>query len=234
MKGPRSHPNPLLVNTSLRGDIESASRYYKVMRTLFRYCTMGPLRVRVFNRHLEPATGGVVYISNHQSFLDPVLVAFTLQRPMNFMARDSLFKNRVFKWMIESVHTFPVRRGKADTGAIKEAMRRLKNGRQLTIFPEGTRCVDGHIEPFMPGVAIMSQRAAEWTVPVLIDGAYEAWPRSRPLPGAGDIIVQYGKPIHQSEARKLKPAEFAEHVRQKIIDIQTEVRQRIGRPTLEY
>ncbi len=189
---------------------------------------------RVFNRHYEPASGGVVYISNHQSFLDPILVTNTLRRPGNYMARETLFKNPYFRHLIESVNTFPIHRGRADMGAIKEAMRRLKQNRTIVIFPEGTRTRDGRIGEFLPGMAVLSQRAAQWTVPVLIDGAFEVWPRTQLLPSPGQIFVRYGRPIHRDQARKYSPREFAEHVRRELIAMQTDLRRRMGRKELKY
>ncbi len=189
----------------------------------------------MFNRHFEPTSGGVIYVSNHQSFLDPVLISIALRRQMNYMARDSLFKIPGFRQLIMSVNTFPVKRGKADLSALKESMRRLKAGVQLAIFAEGTRTRDGRIGEFLPGVAILAQRAAEWTVPVLIDGAFEAWPRTQILPSLGtNIVVQYGQPIHCSEARKMKSIGFVSEVRRRLIIIQADVRRRAGRPQFTY
>jgi len=234
MNGPKSYPNPVLHRWNLPGEIQKPSLYYRLMRRGCQIVATLLLQPRVFDRHNEPADGGVVYIANHQSFLDPILATMALRRPGNYMARESLFRNPLFRRLIESVNAFPIRRGQADIGALKEAMRRLRNGRQIVVFPEGTRTCDGRIGPFLPGVAVLSQRAADWTVPVLIDGAFEAWPRSRAYPGFGKVYVQYGKAIPRSEARKYKPAEFVSHVRETLIDMQTELRRRFGREKLIY
>ena len=87
---------------------------------------------------------------------------------------------------------------------------------------------------FLPGVAMLSQRAAAWTVPVLIDGAFEAWPRWQPLPSPGSVVVQYAPPIAQAEARNASPAEFVAAVRGQLIEIQRDVRRRTGRTELLY
>ena len=204
------------------------------MRRVFQV-TMGAIwQVRVFNRHLEPARGGAVYISNHQSFLDPMLASMALRRPMNYMARDTLFRFPIFRQIIESLNAFPVRRGTADLTALKEALRRLKAGGQVVVFAEGTRTTDGRIGPMLPGVAMLAQRAAAWTVPVLIDGAFECWPRTAALPLPGSVVVQYGRPISQDQARAMEPGAFVESIRRQLIEIQTDVRRRVGRPALRY
>jgi 1-acyl-sn-glycerol-3-phosphate acyltransferase len=230
-----SYPNPLLRDWLLSGGaVQQPNLWYRVMRRFFQVGMTAVWKIRVFNRHLEPPHGGAVYISNHQSFLDPMLSSLGLRRPMNYMARDTLFRFPVFRQIIESLNAFPVRRGTADLTALKEAMRRLKAGGQVVVFAEGTRTVDGRIGPMLPGVAVLAQRAAEWTVPVLIDGAFEAWPRTSLLPMPGSVVIQYGQPIRQKVAREMTPEKLVESVRQTLIDIQTDVRRRVGRPPLHY
>jgi 1-acyl-sn-glycerol-3-phosphate acyltransferase len=205
------------------------------MRRFFQVTISLGCNIRVYNRHFEPTRGGAVYICNHQSFLDPVLMSFALRRPMSYMARDTLFHVPLFKRFITALNAFPVRRGTADTGAMKEAMRRLKAGGQVVVFAEGTRTLDGRIGRFLPGVVLLAQRSAEWIVPVVIDGAYEAWPRTQILPSPGSSIsVQYAQPIHRDEARKMDAETFINHVRNVIVEMQTEVRRRAGRPELKY
>lgn len=234
MTGIRSHPNPLLAGWRLPDGVERATAWYRAIRFALRIgvCTMW--QARVFNRHYEPASGGVVYVCNHQSFLDPILMSFALQRPVNYMARDTLFHSRLLELIIVSVNAFPVKRGSADIGALKEAMRRVKRGGQVVLFAEGTRTRDGRIGPLLPGVVMLAQRVAEWTVPVVIDGAFECWPRSQPLPSPGNIVVQYAPAIHRSEAKRLAPAELTDRIRRTLIDMQTDIRRRIGRPAIRY
>jgi len=234
VSAPRSHPNPLLSDLRRRKDIDPSKPYYYFWRTVLRVAMPLILKTRVFNRHYEPATGGAVYICNHQSYLDPLLMAFALTRPMNFMARKSLFGTPGFRQLIESVNTFPVDREASGISGLKEAMRRIRRGGQVVVFPEGTRTFDGRIAPFQPGVALLSQRAADWTVPVVIDGAFEAWPRTQVLPRFGNIVVQYAPPIAQEVARDMPAGDFVEMVRRQMIQIQSEIRRRMGRAPLKY
>lgn len=230
----RSHPNPLLGGWSFGDGVPTANLPYRIMRRFFQV-TVGYLcKVRVYNRHHEPAEGGVLYISNHQSFLDPMLVGFALRRPLNYMARDTLFASPIFRWMITTVNAFPVKRNTADTGAIKEAMRRIKDGGQVVVFAEGTRSPDGQIKRLMPGVALLAQRVARWTVPVTIDGAFECWPRKNMLPGPGSVVVQYGRPIAQEAARGMSAEDLIARVRQEMIQMQSDIRRRTGRPAIKY
>ncbi len=228
-----SHPNPGFKTWLIHGDVQMGTFWYCLMRRIFHVVVSAYGKVRVFNRRVEPVSGGAVYICNHQSYLDPILVSYALKRPMNYMARDTLF-GKIFGPMIRSVNAFPVKRGTADTGALKEAMRRLKANSQVAIFAEGTRTTDGRIAPLLPGAMLLAQRAAQWTVPVVIDGAIECWPRWQKLPSPGNIIVQYGKPIPREVAASMKPAELAAMIRRQMIEIQAEMRKRIGRPPIIY
>jgi 1-acyl-sn-glycerol-3-phosphate acyltransferase len=189
-------------------------------------------RLQVFNRHYEPATGSALYICNHQSFLDPPIMGLALSRPMNFMAREDLFRVPLFRWWIRSQNAFPVKRASADTGALKEALRRLKRGGQLVVFPEGTRTRDGSVGPFLPGVAMLARRAAEWVVPVTIEGAFEAWPRTQPVPLPGHIVVAYCRPMHNDQVRALGDEEFLATVRGRIVAMQAQIRRRRSKPPL--
>ena len=235
MNGPTSYPNPALRTFTLSdGAVQQPTLWYRFNRAGLRVLMPAVWKVRVFERRFEPTDGGAVYICNHQSFLDPILMSFALVRPMNYMARDSLFRVPGFRRLIASVNAFPVKRGSADTGAIKEALRRLKAGGQVAVFAEGTRTLDGKIAPLLPGLAVLAQRAADWTVPVVIDGAFEAWPRWQPLPGPGSVVVQYAPPLSREQVRQWPAAELTKRLRQTLIDMQTDVRRRLGRPELTY
>ena len=234
MKAPPSYPNPALMGWRFAEGVPRPKLHYRAMRRFFQVTMSAMWKIRILNRRFEPASGSAVYICNHQSFLDPMLMGLGLRRPMNYMARDSLFRLPGFREIIRSLNAFPVRRGTADTGALKEAMRRLKRGGQVVVFAEGTRTRDGRIGEFLPGVALLAQRAAEWTIPVLIDGAFEAWPRTQALPSPGSVVVQYTHPIPRASARKMKAAAFVAEVRGRLIEVQTEVRRRVGRPELHY
>ena len=230
----RSHPNPKLRSIRLAAGVDSSAPFYFAMRWGLRLFLPLFWKTRVYGRHNEPSEDGVVYISNHQSFLDPMLVGFGLVRPLNYMARNTLFDTPGMGQLMTAVNAFPVKRGTADTGALKEAMRRIKRGGQVLIFAEGTRTRDGRIAPFLPGVSLLAQRAAKWIVPVVVDGAFEVWPRTRSLPGAGHITVSFGRAIPQEAVRKFKSGPLVEHIRQIMIRMQTDVRQRTGKPKLEY
>ena len=128
-----------------------------------------------------PRSGPVILASNHQSFIDPVVVGVALTRRIHSMARGSLFRTPFLGYMIRWLSAFPLERGAPDIKAMRQALKVLANGRQLLLFPEGTRTGDGRIGPLHRGLALLAARSGASVVPVLIDGAFACWPRHRKL-----------------------------------------------------
>lgn len=160
-----------------------------------RVVTTTMFKLKVYGKENVPATGGFILASSHQSYLDPVLVAVQLHRPVNYMANAYLFKNPIFGRMIRSFHAFPVEQGKGDRAAVAACIEKLKTGNVLGLFPEGHRSPDGEIKPLQGGIALIARRAGVPIVPAVVDGAYDTWPKSSKYPFPGPVHVLYGKPI---------------------------------------
>jgi len=202
------------------------SLFYTGCQFLSQFVFILLFRMRVWGVEKLPRHGGVLLASNHQSFLDPVVVGLGLPRQLHYLARRSLFDIPLFRRLIRAVNAFPIERGKADRGAIRAAIRVLSQGRALLLFPEGTRTWDGRVGPFRPGFAMVAARAGARIVPVAIDGAFEAWPRARRLPHAGRVRVAYGEPVAPPPAEKGACAAAAEEVRGRVLALREALRHR--------
>lgn len=216
---------------SMMGDVRLS---YRFCRFVCQGTATLLLRARVFQLRNVPQKGGVLLVSNHQSFMDPVVAAMALHREGHYMARDSLFRNRWFGGLIAHVNAFPVRRGTADLQAIKETMRRLKEGQLVLVFPEGTRTKDGRVGPMLAGLATVAKKCRVPVVPTLIDGVFQAWPRHRLLPGLGDVIVEYGRPIEPVDYAALDADGLTELIRGRIIAMQRRWHGRVPSRRLEW
>jgi 1-acyl-sn-glycerol-3-phosphate acyltransferase len=214
--------------------MENVGLYWRFCRFWLRWQTVLQFKVRLHGIRHVPVEGPVVLVCNHQSFMDPVLVTMALPRESCYMARESLWHNRFFGWLIESLNAFPVKRNTADIGAIKESLRRLKHGMSLVVFPEGTRTPDGRIHPMLPGLAAIVRKAAVPIVPTLIDGMYQAWPKDSPLPGTGSVIVEYGRAIQPAEYEGLSLEELIEMLRGRLIEMQHRLHTRLPGRRLEW
>jgi len=197
-------------------------RTYAVCRWAAQMLFIFLFRGRIFGTHRVPRHGGVLLVSNHQSFLDPPLVTLALPRECNYMARDSLFRNPILRRVIESLNAFPVKRGTADMGAIRETFRRLKSGKIVLAFPEGTRTVDGNIGTMRPGVILLARKARVPIVPAVILGAFESWPRSARFPRPRPIVIAYAEPFSPHEHPDLTDDECIEHVRTRMLAMKSQ------------
>ncbi len=194
--------------------------YWRFLRFLCRWGTILHLKVRVHGVRNVPREGGALLVCNHQSHMDPVLVSMALPRESCYMARDSLWDNKWFGKLITSLNAFPVKRNTADLGAIKESLRRLKQGMSLVVFPEGTRTPDGRIHPMFPGLASIAKKTGVPIIPVLIDGMYQAWPKRSPLPRSGNVIIRYGEIIQPGDYAGLSADELVRFLRKRLIEMQ--------------
>jgi len=169
-------------------------------------------RLRAYGQERLPKRGGALLLANHQSYADPVLLGVPSPRRLAFMAREPLFRNPVFGALIRALGAFPVRQGKPDKSAIRLAVDLLRSGRLLVLYPEGTRTPDGAVLPIKGGFRLLVRRAGVPVIPVALQGAFEAWPRSRRLPRPGRIRVLFGRPIPPSEFDGLSDDTAAERV----------------------
>jgi len=195
MSGPSAAPT----GGPRRGPAPRESIPFKVAQAICRVFTSVYFDLKVWGLEHVPLTGGVLLVSNHQSFLDPILLGVRLPRSLSYMARSELFEvNPAFTWGIRALGAFPVRQTGSAAGAIKEAVERLQAGHALNIFPEGSRTENGEIGPIEKGVTLVIRKAQVPVVPVAIDGSFEAWPRGHALFRPGQIRVMYGKPMDVS------------------------------------
>lgn len=171
------------------------SRTWRCLQMVARIFAQLFFDVRFYGTRHLPRRGGVLLVSNHQSYLDPVLLAIGLDRPLSYMAKSELFKHRAFAWMIRSLNAFPVEQGAGDVGAVKETISRLQEGHVLNIYPEGSRSEDGEMIPLEKGVGLVIRRAKVPVVPAVIDGAHRAWGKNMKFPHCAPVRVMYGPPM---------------------------------------
>lgn len=167
---------------------------YWLGHLLFRELSRGFFGLNVVGAENLKLAGPALIASNHVSYLDPPFVGATFDEDIYFLARKSLFRFAFTKWLLTQWQAIPVDRDRPDPGSIKMIFRRLKEGKKVIIFPEGTRSLDGGLLPGEPGVGMMIAKAQVPVIPVRIFGAFEALPRDKKLPRAARITVSVGRP----------------------------------------
>ena len=168
--------------------------------------------VRIRGRENVPREGAFILACNHQSYLDPVFCGVGLRQRLVFVARDSLFRFKPFAWLIHSLNAIPIGRDKADITAVKAIIQRLREGRGVCLYPEGTRTPDGRIGTIKPGFGLLCRRSKAAVVPVLIDGAFECWPRHKRLFSPGTVTVWYGEALPPDRVNSMSNAELADYL----------------------
>lgn len=190
--------------------------FYGALHYLCRLVAVVCFQFRCRGREKLPHSGPVLVCSNHQSFLDPVLVGLTLDRRLNYLARDSLFRSRAFGWLIRFLDAIPIDRSGSGTAGLRESLRRIRAGELVLIFPEGTRTSDGSVGKLKSGFCMLARRGDVALLPVGIAGAFEAWPRSAPVPRLASIRVCVGTPISPAEVQQLDDAGLVSELERRI------------------
>ena len=163
--------------------------FYKIAVTVLYPVFKLLFGMKIVGRENIPQGASVVCV-NHTSMADPIFiaVAFGRKEKFAFMAKKELFKNRILKWFLTSVGAFPVDRGAADLGTIRNSIAALKAGNKLLIFPEGTRVKDGasNSDDVKNGVAMIALRASATMLPVYLSTKKRIF---------GRTYVKIGKPV---------------------------------------
>ena len=184
--------------------VENKPWVFLFSRFLFRLGLKIWNRFQAFGSENMPAQGGVIIASNHASFMDPPIVSCGLMhRYVRFMARDTLFKNRVGKWWAENIGVVSIDRNRGDVAAFKAALAILKAGGALCLFPEGTRTLDGNLQKPKAGIGFLIIKAGVPVLPVYVEGSFNALHKGAKWIKPAKIKVYYGASISPAEFKQL-------------------------------
>lgn len=146
--------------------------------------------------------GAALMCGNHTSLGDPLYVVCCMgwKRQTHVMAKEEIMKWPVIGWLLKKAGIFGVKRGKADVAALKEALRVLRDGEKLLLFPEGTRVKEGEVSEAHTGAAMFATRTGAPLLPVYIS------PKKRIF---RKTTVIFGQPYNPAyEGRKATPEDY--------------------------
>lgn len=167
-------------------------------------------RVKVVGTENIPLEGAVIYCGNHKNYLDPQLIVVTAKRHVRFMAKDELAKNHFFAVLGKIFDVIMVKRDSKDITALKEALKTLKKGQAIALFPEGTRNGLEKGESVKEGAAFLALRTGAKVLPIGISGGEKIFKKA---------IIKYGKPLDYSKYKgKTQDKEILEKVTNEIMD----------------
>jgi 1-acyl-sn-glycerol-3-phosphate acyltransferase len=143
-----------------------------------------------------PLRGGVLVASNHASYFDPPFLGNATPRVMYYVARAELFRHPLFGGLIRAWGAFPIGRNMWSAGGMKEALRKLRSGRLVLFFPEGTRSYDGEPLKPMAGAGFLVYNAYPAPIiPAHVEGSFQVLPRGAKSPRRAKVTVSFGPPI---------------------------------------
>jgi len=188
------------------------------------------LGLKVVGRKNVPKKGAFIFVSNHVSYLDPIILGTSVYRSLNYMARENLFSTPRMAWAMRGVHAFPVKRSKGDLKAIKQALAILKENKPLVIFPEGTRSKDKNLKRGKPGVGFIVSKAKVPVVPAYIEGSFDALPRNVKTLKRRPIKIYIGEPIKFDTVTTAKrDKEIYQKISDEVMDRIAALKEKAGR-----
>lgn len=189
---------------------------------LMKYVLLGPLLrllwpTKVTGLEHIPRTGGAILASNHLAVADSFFMPLYVKRRVTFPAKREYFtekglKGRLKKWFFTGMGQFPIDRsgGSAAQAAIDTAIRLLREGRLLGIYPEGTRSPDGRLYKGKTGVARIALEARVPVVPVVMIGTEDVNPIGSRFWRPRKLEIRFGKPLDFSRYEGLSGDRFVE------------------------
>ena len=155
--------------------------------------------LRVTGLEKLPDHGPCIICPNHQSFIDPIVLAGVVPWPL-FHDAFSLGTTEIFgailpKRVARLLKVIPVDPDSALVSAMRAGAYGLRRGKVLVLFPEGERSIDGVPRNFKKGAAILATHLRVPIVPVAMDGFYEVWPRGKKYQGPHPLRIAFGDPL---------------------------------------
>jgi 1-acyl-sn-glycerol-3-phosphate acyltransferase len=171
---------------------------YNIFYNLAKLLARIIFSMRVIHPERMVETGPLLIAVNHSSFFDPPLAGICSRRGVYYLARKTLLKWPFFGPLFPAMNVIPVERDGNDMSALREVIKKVKEGNAVLLFPEGTRSLDGDLQPARAGIGLVIAKTGAPVLPMRIFGAYEAFPKKARRFQLSQISVVIGEPIHFS------------------------------------
>jgi 1-acyl-sn-glycerol-3-phosphate acyltransferase len=167
---------------------------YSFGKNLGRFCFGVLGRLDVTGRESVPPFGPLIVIANHLSNNDPPVLISTINRRLNFIAKQELFNNPINRFVLKEIGVHPFDRSGRAVDIIKLSLRLLAQDKPVVMFPEGTRSLDHSMQKGLPGAAYIAMKSQAIILPVGIVGTEKFSSRRMMFPFAR-IGVNIGQPF---------------------------------------
>lgn len=188
--------------------------FWKLCYHLIRaslYCMAVPcFRLKVHGKEHVPPAGSAMLVSNHASYLDPILIGVAAPRRINYLAKKELFSNPIFSFILRTIcGALPVDRDQLDRNTLREVLHLLQGKEMLLVFPEGTRTHDGKLGEAKLGVGMIAYSTKAAVIPAYIKGSFDILSRTSRRVHCKNCTVFFGPPVQlddfygQAKSREL-------------------------------
>lgn len=178
-----------------------------VRSAIYAYCKLVH-RAEIIGTENIPKDEPLIYCGNHRNYLDPPLMVVTAKRHVRFMAKEELRKNPFFAFLGIIFDGIYVKRDAKDVSALKTALKALKDGECIALFPEGTRNGLEKGEKVKDGAAFFTVRTGAKVIPVGISGGIKKFEK---------VTIKYGKPLDFSQYKNSKDKEILDKITEEIM-----------------
>jgi len=169
---------------------------YCIFYNLAKLLAKTLFRMRVVHPERMIEEGPLILAVNHSSYFDPPLAGICSKRAVYYLARKSLLKWPFFGPLFPDMNVIPVERDGNDMSALREVIKKVKEGNGIVLFPEGTRSKDGNLQKAKAGIGLVIAKTKAPVLPMRIFGAYEAFPKGTKRMRFTKITVVIGEPIY--------------------------------------
>jgi 1-acyl-sn-glycerol-3-phosphate acyltransferase len=193
--------------------------WYRLGYTLSKIVGKLCFRYRLIHPERMIQSGPAILAMNHQSYLDPPLAGIACKRPIYFLARKTLLDVPLLGRILLKLNVIPVDQEGGDRSALKALLRILRGGECALVFPEGSRTLDGTLQPAEAGLGFVIAKTLAPVVPMRIFGAHEALPRGGGRLRFHPITVVVGNPIFFAAADVSgRGKDFYQQLSQRVMD----------------
>ncbi|HOW42859.1 MAG TPA: lysophospholipid acyltransferase family protein [Candidatus Omnitrophota bacterium] len=164
--------------------------WYFIFRFTSNFVLRIFFRLKVEGIEYLPKKTNFIIVSNHTSFLDPVVIGACIPHKIYCIALRDLFKDRFFRWAFRKLDALP------SGSSAPIAIQLLRENKNVGLFPEGGISRNGQLKEFRSGAAVLAYKTGRPIVPCAISGTFQALPFGARIPRLVRIRVKIGKPVY--------------------------------------
>lgn len=218
-------PDPADIIPLIRPQFISATFWYMFSR-LTQVIALDRFDLHVRGLEKLPRSGAYIISSNHQSYLDPLILASVLPPPVFdkvfALATSEIFGKGLMRRLARTLRIIVLDPDANLIPAMRAGAFGLRQGRPLILYPEGERSIDGTPRIFKKGVAILSIHMQVPIVPVAIEGFYKAWPRNKSFQEFTPLKMVFGDPMippPEAEASEAAYEELTSKLKTRVVEM---------------